>query len=228
MTQIFEILYNVKDILYKKGAHDGFAEFMQKLKTDAISLQSPDNAIRKVYEGFKIGMPQKWHLIDADEYASISEEGDASRIVDWVAKAKENVLQFAANSYLCSGPTLEQESENSQGQNLHALLWYNLTGDEEIPYRPHQCGNNSPAERAFFDNYWRPFTNYIGTRYGDGAETFETDSPLDGFFNIIADFEKNRNNPKKLLEALDRLVNLRHQRGTLAHLFVNNGKMSEK
>ena len=210
-----------------------FSEFMQKLLTDKNSLQNPDNAVRKVYEGFKSGIKQRWLLIDANEYLKCMEQYShfapqsdvydelwTPLIKDWVAKTKENILQFAANSYLCSGPTLEQDSENSQGQNLHALLWFNLTGDEEIPYRPRECGHDSPAERRFFDTYWRPFTKYIETKYGDGAETFETDSQLNGLFNIVAEFEKNCSNNKLLLAALDNLINLRHNRGTLAHLFI--------
>jgi hypothetical protein len=227
-----------KDFTDKLMKNDTFPEFMQKLMTDETSLLRSDNAIRKVYEGFKSGTPQRWHLFEPEEYMRCIQQYSpqsgayddcwAPRIAEWVANAKKNVLQFAANSYLCSGPTLEQDSENSQGQNLHALLWYHLTGDEEIPYRPGQCGNDSLAERAFFDNYWRPFTKYIETKYGDGAETFETDSPLDGFFDIIADFDKNYPDYPKMLATLDKLIHLCHHRGTLAHLFVKGGNITSK
>jgi len=232
---LFEILHNVTDILLTE-AYDLFADFMVKLKTDKMSLQSPNNEIRRVYQGFKSGTSQRWTLIDPDEYlrciqqfsyqkpqSGAYEDYWAPRIMDWVANAKDNVAQLAANSYLTSGPTLDQESENSQGQNLHALLWYNLTGDEEIPYRPGQCGNDSPSEREFFDKYWRPFTQYIKTSYGEGAESYETDSPLDGLFNIVAEFDKNSQDFKKMLVTLDRLKNSCHGRGGFGHIFMKGG-----
>ena len=102
-------------------------------------------------------------------------------------------------------------------------MWYNLTGDEEIPYRPGQCGNDSPSEREFFNNYWRPFTKYIQTRYGEGSETYETDSPLDGLFNVVAEFDKHSSNPKQLFVTLDRLKNACHNRGGLGHIFMKGG-----
>ena len=125
---LFEILYNVTDILLTE-AYDTFSDFMSKLKTDKMSLQNPDNEIRRVYQGFVNGTPQRWRLIDPDEYircikqynhqnpqSGLYDEHWAPIIMNWVSNAKDNVAQFAANSYLCSGPTLEQDSENSEGQ----------------------------------------------------------------------------------------------------------------
>jgi len=230
---LFDILHHVRDIIPTE-AYDTFSEFMSKLRTDSKSVQEPDNVVRIVYEGFKNGAPQRWKLIEPVELqrciqhyscpkplSGANDDYWVAKIMGWVASAKNNIAQLAANSYLCSGPTLEQDSENSQGQNLHALLWYDLTGDEEIPYRARQCGKDSIAERVFFDNYWRPFVKYIGTKYGEGVETSETDSPLDGLFNVVAEFDKNLSNSKELLVTLDRLKYLRHHRGGFAHIFMN-------
>ena len=232
---LFEILYNVKEILLTE-AYNSFSEFMGNLRTDELSLQNSNNEVRRVYNGFVSGSPQRWKLIDPDEYLRCIQQYSyqkpqsgayddywAPRIMEWVANAKDNVAQLAANSYLTSGPTLDQDSENASGQNLHALLWYNLTGDEEIPYKPGQCGNDSMTEREFFNKYWRPFTKYIQTSYGDGAEAYETDSPLDGLFNIVAEFDRHYSDPKKLFVALDRLKNTCHGRGNFGHIFMKGG-----
>jgi len=131
---LFDILHHVRDILPTEAC-DTFSEFMSKLRTDSKSLQEPGNVVRRVYEGFKKGAPQRWKLIESDELLSCIQQYSCqkpqsganddywvAKIMDWVVSAKDNIAQLAANSYLCSGPTLEQDSENSQGQNLHALL----------------------------------------------------------------------------------------------------------
>jgi hypothetical protein len=233
---IFEALPSVKTLLLLDEEFQRFSEFMQSLRTDADALKSPDNAIRKVFQGFVSGKQQEWHLIEPEDYHMAlrqysyntpqSEAYDsywAPKIMEWVEMAKLNVQQFVANSYLCSGPTLEQDSENNKGQNLMALMWFNLTRDKSISYKPHECGKDSEKERAFFDKYWRPFTKYIKTRYGEGSETFESDSPLDGFFNLIAEFDANKGDFKQWLVTLNKLIDLCHNRGSLAHLFIRGG-----
>jgi hypothetical protein len=206
---------------------------MSNLKTDKQSLSDSNNIVRQVYNGFKSGTPQRWKLIDPDEYLRCIQQYSylkpqsgayddywVPRIIDWVANAKDNISQLAANSYLCNGPTLKRYEQNSNGQNLHALLWYNLTGDEDIPHRPGECDNNSQAERKFFANHWGAFFKYIGSRYD---EAYETDSALDGIFNIVAEFDKNYSNPKKMFVTLDRVKNMCHSRGGFAHIFMKGG-----
>ena len=111
---LFDILHNVGDILLTE-AFEAFSVFMSKLKTDSKSVQDPDNVVRRVYEGFKKGMPQRWKLIEPDEllsciqhYSCPKAQSDANddywvaKIMDWVANAKDNIAQLAANSYLCA------------------------------------------------------------------------------------------------------------------------------
>ena len=243
---IFEVLHNVRDILLTE-AYDKFSEFMAKLSTDKNQLLHPDNVVRQTYENFRKGIPQRWKLIHPDEYIRCIEQYSfyephsesydeywAPRIVDWVANVKDNIAQFAANSYLFTGPTLERTDTNTKGQNLLALLWYNLTGDEEIPYHPtksepdeYSYGYDEPqesrGERKFYKKYIGKFKNYIKTSFGKGAESTETDSPLDGMFNIIAAFDKNYSDFKKMFVTLDRLKNMCHGRGGLGHLIMKGG-----
>jgi len=223
---IFGILHHVKDILHQNEAYDSFSEFMRKLKTDANSLQNPDNYIRRVYEDFRNGKPQQWKLIDPDEYQQFfqSDEFDACRqaqITGWIADAKDNAAQLAANSYLTSGPALDPRVKNSKGELTFYRLWHDLAGDEKITFF-----SENRNDRHFDRTYWNPFVEYIGTDFGDseeGAGAFETDSPLDGFFNIIAEFEKNPSDFKKMFAALDKLINIRHNRGRFIHLFMRGG-----
>ena len=229
---LFEILHNVKDILLTE-AYNTFSDFMSKLKTDKASLESSDNIIRMVFERFKSGNSQNWKLINPDEYLRCIQQYSyqkpqsgayddywTPRIMGWVANAKDNIAQLAANSYLCNGPTLDRSDENSNGQNLHAILWYNLTGDEDIPYKPGDCTHYTDKEKNFMDKYWGKFYTYTGTNF---SVAYETDSALDGFFNIVAEFDKNYSDPKKLFVTLDRLKNMCHNRGSFAHLFMKGG-----
>ena len=234
---IYEILDNVTDILLTE-AYNTFSEFMEDLKTDKQSISNSNNIVRQVYEGFKSGRKQRWILIDPDEYLRCIQQYSymkpqsgayddywVPRIMEWVANAKDNVAQLAANSYLCNGPTLKRYEGNSNNQNLHALLWYNLTGDEKIPYRPGECTDSSEAEKVFFKEHWGAFFRYIGSNY---AEAYETDSALDGLFNIVAAFDKNYTDPKKLFVTLDRLKNMCHSRGGFAHIFMKGGNEASK
>ena len=235
---LFKIMPHVKDILLTE-AYDTFSEFMSKLKTDKYSLLNGDNIIRKTYNNFKNNIPQRWKLIDPDEYLRCIQEYSffepqsgayddywSRKIIDWVAGAKDNIAQFAANSYLYSGPTLDQTETNGKDQNLLAILWYNLTGDESIPYQPGECSDEygeSQKEREFYENYITKFRSYINTKFGDVAESTETDSPLDGIFNIVAAFDKNYSNFKNMFVVLDRLKNMCHGRGGLGHLIMKGG-----
>ena len=233
---LFEILHNVKDILLTE-AYNTFSEFMGNLKTDKLSLQNSNNVIRKTFMGFMKRSPQRWKLIDPDEYLRCiqqysyqkpqSEAYDdywAPRIMEWVANAKDNISQLAANSYLTSGPTLDPRTTNENGENLLNRLWFDLTGDTQIPLFKEDCVGEKG--KYFNKTYWIPFTNYIGTSFGDsedGSGAYETDSPLDGFFNVVAEFDKNYSEPKKMFVTLDRLKNTCHGRGNFGHIFMKGG-----
>jgi hypothetical protein len=233
---IFEILHNVTDILLTE-AYDTFSEFMANLRTDTSSLQNSNNTIRQVYNGFKSGTPQRWVLIDPDEYLRCIQQYSylkpqsgayddywVPRIMDWVANSKDNIARLAANSYLTSGPTLDPRDMNSKGEFKLNRLWYDLTGDKEIPLTKEE--SSTERSRYFNRTYWIPFTQYIGTDFGDsedGSNAYETDSPLDGLFNIVAEFDRNYTNPKKLFTTLDRMKNMCHGRGSFAHIFMKGG-----
>ena len=156
------------------------------------------------------------------------------RIWDWVASAKDNVAQLAANSYLNSGPSLDPRVTNSKGELTHSRLWYDLSGDPKIPLTKEDNStivvNNEGQEvtkQKYFDRtYWIPFVKYIGTDFGDsedGEGVFETDSALDGFFNAVAQCDKHHNDCRKLFGALDFLIHVAHNRGSFAHLFMKGG-----
>ena len=269
---LFEVLRSVKGILQLNEAYDTFSEFMSKLRTDTNSVKNSNNVLRQTYENFKKGTPQRWKLIDPDEYlrcmqqftheysnplsgaGSIDPEttfysagGDrpqfgatedywTPRIYDWIANTKDNIAQLVANSYLTSGPTLTKQKNgtiqydpratNAQGELTLYRLWFDLSGDKKIPLRKDDPYFDT-KERYFNKTYWMPFTNYIGTDFGDsedGSGAFETDSPLDGAFDIIAAFDKNYSNPKRLFGVLDRMKNLGHGRGSFAHILFKGGK----
>jgi len=233
---IFEILHNVTDILLTE-AYNTFSEFMSNLKTDTLSLHNPNNVVRQVYEGFKSGRKQRWKLIDPDEYLRCIQQYSymkpqsgayddywVPRIMDWVANAKDNLSQLAANSYLTSGPSLDPRITNSKGELTLNRMWRDLTGDEKIPVTKEECTDE--RSRYFNRTYWIPFTRYIESNFGDsedGSGAFETDSPLDGFFNLTAEFDRNYSDPKKLFVTLDRFINMCHGRGSFAHLFMKGG-----
>jgi len=235
---LFEILHNVRDILLTE-AYETFASFMSNLRTDTNSVQNPNNVVRWVFQNFKSGTPQRWKLIDPDEYlrciqqfsyqnpqSGTYEDYWAPKIGDWVANAKDNVAQLAANSYLTSGPSLDPRSVNANGELRLNRLWFDLSGgDKKIPLRRDE-NYYTEKDRYFNRTYWIPFTEYIGTNFGDsedGSGAYETDSPLDGLFNVIAEFDRNKADFKKMLVTLDRLKNSCHGRGGFGHIFMKGG-----
>ena len=232
---LFDILNNVKEIFHTEAYHS-FSEFMANLRTDTSSLQNSDNVVKRTFMSFMKKKPQRWKLINPDEYLLCTQQYTQSgvyddywvpRIMEWVANAKDNIAQLAANSYLTSGPTLYPRSTNENGELRLNRLWYDLSGDKKIPLL-----KDSPRENVkYFNNmYWLPFTNYIGTNFGDsedGCGAYETDSPLDGLFNVVAEFDKNYSDAKKMFVTLDRLKNIRHGRGGFGHIFMK-GSNQEK
>jgi len=234
---LFEILHNVKDILLTE-AYDTFSEFMSKLKTDTMSVQNSNNVVRRVFMNFMKRQPQHWKLIDPDEYlrciqqfsyqkpqSGAYEDYWVPRIMDWAANAKDNVAQLAANSYLTSGPSLDPRATNSKGELTLNRLWFDLSGDKKIPLKKDE-EYFVAKEKYFNKTYWNPFTSYIGTNFGDsedGSGAYETDSPLDGLFNVVAEFDKNYSDFKKMLVTLDRLKNSCHGRGGFGHIFMRGG-----
>ena len=262
---IFEALPNVRDILQLNEAYDTFSEFMSKLRTDTNSVKNSNNVIRRVFQDFMKRTPQRWKLIDPDEYLrcmqqfshtyvnplgsfssgsgfekqrpqfGAEEDYWAPRIYDWIANIKDNIAQLAANSFLVSGPTVKKQKSgrvqydpratNERGELTLNRLWFDLSGDKKIPLTNDEY--QGPREKYFNRTYWTAFTEYIGTDFGDtedGSGAFETDSPLDGAFDIVAEFDKNYSDPKKLFGVLDRIKNLAHGRGSFAHLIIKGGK----
>ncbi|MDR1129874.1 MAG: hypothetical protein LBK96_02710 [Prevotellaceae bacterium] len=238
---LFEVMPAVKSILHLDEAYQSFSTFMEALNTDEQSLQSPSNAIRQVYEGFVSGEPQHWRLIDPVEYGAAinalthgvagsdkaglhhkTEEHFQGKVNQWEDMIKYNIQQLAANSYLTSGPTLDPRDYNENGENLLNLLWYNLSGDDTIPYKREDL-NRLRADGDFIKKYWKPFIDYIGTKFGDDTETYETDAPLEGMFNYVAEFDKNKMDTRQDITTLNKLVDLVHGRGSLSHLFIRGG-----
>ena len=235
---LFEILNNVKEILHTE-AYNSFSEFMTNLRTDTSSLQNANNEVNKTFLCFMNRRPQRWKLIEPDEYMRCIQQSGCqkplsdtyddyweSRIMDWVANAKDNVAQLAANSYLTSGPTLNPRSTNENGELRLNRLWFDLSGDKKIPLIKED--SHGEKEKYFNKIYWVPFINYIGTNFGDskdGSGAYETDSPLDGLFNIIAEFDKNYSDQKKMFVTLDRLKNTCHGRGSFGHIFLKGWKV---
>ena len=235
--ELLTYLPNVKQVLQNDEAYQSFSQFMGALRIDQKSLQNPSNAIRKVYNNFVNGTPQKWELIDPDEYISalksfsqpqsVASENDRSKkIRQWEEMTKVNVQQFAANSYLTSGPCLDPRITNSQGQNTFHLLWYYLSGDEKIPYQGKNRISNdelSARERYFNRTYWIPFINYIGTSFGGGDMAFETDSTFNPIFDLIAELDRNKIDDHNSLITLNKLIDIVHGRGTISYLFIKGG-----
>jgi hypothetical protein len=229
---LYDVLPAVRDLLQFDEGYRAFSQFMQALKTDAQSLQSPTNAIRKVYNGFVSKRLQYWHLINPTEYrrAISVENWEKMEIADydywskkisvWKGYVKVNIQQFIANSFLTSGPTFDPTETNSEKQNLLYLLWYNLAKDESIPYQSYD--RTFEAERQFNQKYWHPFIDYTGTDFGDNVATYETDAPLEGLFNLVAELDKNKTDVQKNLVTLSKLIDLVHGRGSLSHLFIKN------
>jgi hypothetical protein len=234
---LFNVLPAVREILQINEAYQSYSQFMKALSTDDKFLQSSSNAIRKTYNRFMAETPQRWYLIDPEEYlyalqrhskvqSGLSDDYWKKKIFEWENGVKENIQQFAGNSYLISGPTLDPRDYNENDENLLNLLWYNLTGDETIPYkrddlkRPH-------SDREFIKKYWNPFWQYIGTKFGDSdgndIESYETDAPMEGLFNLVAEFDKNRMDADKNIVTLNKLIDVVHGRGSLSHLFVKGG-----
>ena len=227
---LLTFLPNVRYVLQSNEAYGRFASFMSSLRIEAKSLQEPSNAIRKVYLDFRNGTPQQWELIDPDEYFSALKNDKpltTDKVSQWVAMAKENIKLFAANSYLTSGPCLDPRVTNSEGQNTLYLLWYYLTGDEQIPYQAKNRISKeelSARERYFNKKYWNPFVNYMGTSFGDGGKAFETDSTLNPLYDLVAELERYQMDADKNLVTLTKLIDIVHGRGTISYLFVEGDK----
>ena len=234
-NKLFTYIPNVSYIIQSNEAYQSFQKFMQLLRLDYNSLQNPQNLIRKTYNNFQNDKPQIWRLIDPEEYlqalkifstpkSGFPDNYWSKKIFEWEDMAKENVQQLAANSYLTSGPELDPRRINGNGENTFYLLWYNLSGDEKIPYKEEDRTNKeeySKRERYFNRNYWIPFTEYIGTSFGDVGRAFETDSTLNPIFNLVAEFERNKMEGDNSLLTLNRLIDIVHGRGTLSYLFVD-------
>lgn len=230
---LFEVIPSVKEILKIDEAYQTYSNFMMNLGTDAKSLKSSSNAIQKTYNKFVNGISQHWYLIEPEEYiyalkryekiqSDLSDNYWAKKIFEWEDGVKSNIQQFISNSYLVSGPTLDPRTYNENGENLLNLLWYNLSGDDSIPYRREDL-SKSHADREFIRKYWSPFVDYIGTKFGDDVDSYETDAPLEGLFNLVAEFDKNKMDYKKNLVTLNKLIDMVHGRGSLSHLFIRGG-----
>lgn len=229
---LYNVLPAVRDLLQVDEDCQSFSQFMEALMTDAQSLQSPDNAVRKVYNGFVSKKPQYWRLISPEEYlqalrhyskmqSGLSGDCWQKKMPEWIDGVKVNIQQFIANSFLTSGSTLNFMELNSEKQNLYQLLWYNLSKDESIPYQPYD--RTYEAERQFYKKYWHTFADYTGTNFDNNSATYETDAPLEGLFNLVAELYRNKMDVPKNLVTLNKLIDLVHGRGSLAHLFIKGG-----
>jgi hypothetical protein len=232
---ILDLHPNINSILKIDEAYQNFSTFISSLKTDTASLQNPENSVRKVFNNFMNGTPQKWLLINPQEYHAalkhvmnstahrLGDDHWARKVSEWEDMVKHNIRQLAANSFLTSGPELNQGRINSNGENSHYLLWRNLSGDENIPVKREEITFEKAA--LFNDTYLDPFIDYIGTNQDHDGEAYETDSllSLNRLFDIVAEFDKNRMDANKNIITLNRLIDIVHGRGSLSYLFVKGG-----
>jgi hypothetical protein len=203
--------------------------FVQSIKSDEVSLKDNNNAIKRTYLRFAAKQPQKWMLINPSEYhaalyectiepwasATVTEEKWQPKVEDWEDMIKFNIQQFISNSILNRGPSFDETEETRDGKNIHAQLRYHLTGDEEITYH----------ENYFWFTYVNPFRKYIHTQYGNNSSSTETDSwtLVYAFIDYIKEFDKNHFDFRKNLVTINKIINIAHDRGPLASIFVNGG-----
>jgi hypothetical protein len=233
---------NVRDILQlDEGVYRTYSQFLSQLQTDPASMQSPDNAVRKVYNRFIEGKPQSWNLIDPVEYKACltatikdilhqkAEEMWNRKVDQWEDNIKFNILQFIANSILTSGKELGVKRPH--GERLKDLwnIWYLVSGDQQIPHYDKDGKTmigETPANKEYFDtHYWRPFVDYIETSFSDDAGmSYETDSSINPLLDIVALFDKNPFDLSQKIVALNRVIDIVHGRGSLSYLFIRGGK----
>jgi len=167
-------------------------------------------------------------------------------VLDSVEAIKFDVAQFIANSFLTSGPMADFRATDTDGYNLSAKLWFSLTGDPKLDEKTltnklreklirfdFDCENDFPVYhetlvkelRHHLFSYIQDFSlEYLKSDPFDGSSsTFETDGDISYMVDLVASFDEKPFDWQAQLVIMNKIIDIVHGRGSLAHLFVRGG-----
>jgi len=164
-------------------------------------------------------------------------------VLNSVEAIKFDVAQFIANSFLTSGPMADFRAADTDGYNLSAKLWFSLTGDPKLDEKtlaakleeklislgreselPEYREILSKELRSRLLDYIQDFSlKYLKSSPFDKSEALETDGDISYIVDLIASFDEKPFDWQAQLIIMNKIIDIVHGRGSLAHLFVKGG-----
>jgi len=239
--------------LIDSGEYTPFREIVKSLEYPSNGSNEVGSEFKRIYADFEEDKPQTWKLIDPQIYGSdlsaamrddLSDKAEdyfRSNVMNMAEKTKFNAAQFVANSMLTSGPTLKPKDADSKGDNYLVLLWHALTKDPYLEYDniveyAVSSGQGTPDERTVRDTQYhraRAYANYFSSEYlksrdangkDEGSSPAkESDGNLNYMLELLAEMDRDPFDWQKVIISINKVVDLVHGRGSLAHLFVEGG-----
>jgi len=237
------------------GEYQSFSDFAKSIEYPHVGSEHTGSMIQFVYKNYEKRIPQQWRLIDPQIYGSaLASVGDpalhAKReeflqtwVLDSVEAIKFDAAQFIANSFLTSGPMADFRTEDTDGYNLSAKLWFSLTGDPKLDEKariarlreklisfdledefPKYREELSKELRHTLFSYIQDFSlKYLKSDPFNGTQSLETDGDISYIVDLIASFDEKPFDWQAQLVIMNKIIDIVHGRGSLAHLFVKGG-----